>query len=163
MKRQVVAEVTTVWGEFRKFVARGNIIDLAVGIVIGTAFKDVVNSLVQDLVMPPIGLLLAGVDFTDLFISLSGGSYASLAEAKEAGAATLNYGRFINTLIDFLIISVAIFFLVRWTNRLQPKEAPAPPAAPTTKTCPYCGTSIPIVAVRCPNCTSELPASHLEG
>ncbi len=145
----------SVWEEFRAFISRGNMIDLAVGIIIGTAFKDVVNSLVKDIIMPPIGLLLAGVDFTNLFVKLTGGDYASLADAEAAGAATLNYGRFINTIIDFLIMAAVIFFLVKALNKMQRQKA-VEPAAPTTKTCPHCFTSIPIQATRCPNCTSQL-------
>ncbi|MBC7235420.1 MAG: large conductance mechanosensitive channel protein MscL [Chloroflexi bacterium] len=151
-----------VWQEFKKFVMRGNVIDLAVGIIIGGAFREVVNSLVNDILMPPIGLLLARVDFNNLFIPLSGGRYTTLAEAQQAGAATINYGRFINSIIDFLIIGVVIFFLVRWVNRLA-REKPAPPSAPTTKACPFCYTMIPIQASRCPNCTSLLPQGQEEG
>ena len=141
--------------EFKEFAMRGNVLDMAIGIVLGAAFGAIVTSFVDDLLMPPIGLLLGGVDFTNLFISLDGQQYASLAAAQEAGAATINYGLFISTVIDFLIIAFAIFLLVRQVNRLraEPEEAPA---EPTSKDCPYCATEIPIQATRCPNCTSEL-------
>jgi large conductance mechanosensitive channel len=141
--------------EFREFAMRGNVVDLAVGIIIGAAFNQVVNSLVNDIIMPPIGLILGRVDFTSLFISLTGEQYASLAAAQEAGAATLNYGLFINAIINFLIIAFAVFMLVRGMNRLQGQEEEAP-SEPTTKECPYCYTSIPEKAARCPNCTSQL-------
>ena len=148
------------WGEFEKFVARGNVIDLAVGIIIGGIFKNIVTSLVNDVLMPPVGLLLGKVNFGDLFINLSGMPYASLAEAKDAGAATINYGVFINTIIDFIITALAIFLIIRQINRLQEaakkKEPAAPPTAPTTKPCPYCLSDIPIKATRCPHCTSQL-------
>jgi large conductance mechanosensitive channel len=143
--------------EFQEFIQRGSVIDLAVGIVIGTAFKDIVNSLVNDIVMPPIGLLLNNVDFSNLFINLSDGSYDSLVAAQEAGAATINYGMFINTVINFLIIALVVFAIVRQINALRRRaEKPAPAADPTTKACPYCYSTIPIQATRCPNCTSEL-------
>ena len=141
--------------EFREFVSRGNVVDLAVGVVIGAAFGAVVTSLVNDIIMPPIGLLLKGVNFKDLFVSLNGQAYPSLAAAQAAGAPTLNYGNFINTVIDFLIVALVIFLLVKGINRLK-RPAPAPAAAPTTKECDYCHTTIPIKATRCPNCTSEL-------
>jgi large conductance mechanosensitive channel len=141
--------------EFREFISRGSVIDLAVGIIIGTAFTGIVNSLVNDVIMPPIGLLLGNVDFTNLYINLSDKSYDSLAAAQEAGAATLNYGVFINTVINFLIIALVIFVLIRQINRLQ-REEEAPPAEPTTKDCPYCLSAIPIAATRCPQCTSHL-------
>jgi large conductance mechanosensitive channel len=141
--------------EFREFISRGSVIDLAVGIIIGTAFTGIVNSLVNDVIMPPIGLLLGNVDFTNLYINLSDKSYDSLAAAQEAGAATLNYGVFINTVINFLIVALVIFVLIRQINRLQ-REEEAPPAEPTTKDCPYCLSAIPIAATRCPQCTSHL-------
>lgn len=144
------------WKEFKAFIMRGNVIDLAVAVVIGGAFGAIVTSFVQDIIMPPIGLLLGKVDFSNLFISLDGQEYASLVAAKEAGAATLNYGLFINTLINFIIIALAIFLVIRAINRLTMKKAEAP-AEPTTKDCPYCATAIPIKASRCPNCTSQLP------
>jgi large conductance mechanosensitive channel len=139
--------------EFREFIARGNVVDLAVGVIIGAAFGKIVASLVNDLIMPPFGLLLGGVNFKDLFISLNGQAYKSLADAQAAGAPTINYGNFINTLIEFIIIAFVIFLLVKGINRLK---RPAAAAAATTKECPYCKTSIPLQATRCPNCTSEL-------
>jgi large conductance mechanosensitive channel len=141
--------------EFKEFAMRGSVVDLAVGIIIGAAFNQVVSSLVNDIIMPPIGLLLGRVDFTNLFISLTGEQYDSLAAAQEAGAATFNYGLFINALINFVIVAFAVFMLVRMMNRLQGQEEEAPPE-PTTKDCPYCYTSIPVKAARCPNCTSQL-------
>ena len=146
--------------EFREFAMRGNVVDLAVGVVIGGAFGKIITSLVNDMLMPPIGLLLGRVDFTNLFISLNGQAYASLADAQAAGAPTLNYGVFINTLIDFVIVAFVIFLSIRAINRLH-KPAPAArdstqSAAPSTKECPYCFSVIPIKATRCPNCTSEL-------
>lgn len=141
--------------EFKTFIMRGNVLDLAIGIIIGAAFGRIVNSLVNDIVMPPIGLLFGGVDFTDLYINLSETTYASLAEAQEAGAATINYGLFINAVFEFIIIALVIFLMIRQFNRLRrEKEATLPP--PTTKECPYCMTSIPIKAIRCPNCISDL-------
>lgn len=144
------------WKEFKKFIARGNVIDLAVAVIIGGAFNQIVKSLVNDIIMPPLGLLLGRVDFGDLYINLSGTPYASLAEAQAAGAATINYGLFINTLVQFLILSLVVFLLVRQVDRLT--KSPKAPAEPTTKTCPYCYSKIPIKATRCPYCTS-----HLEG
>lgn len=138
--------------EFRQFAMRGNVVDLAVGVIIGTAFGKIVTSLVNDLLMPPIGLVLGNVDFTNLFVSLSGGAYASLAEAQAAGAPTLNYGVFINTVIDFIIVAFVVFLLIRAINRMQ---RPAP-ADLTTKECPYCISTISVKATRCPQCTSEL-------
>jgi large conductance mechanosensitive channel len=143
------------WSEFRKFVVRGNVIDLAVGIVIGAAFTSVVNSLVNDILMPPIGLLMGGVDFSNLFVNLSAEEYASLAAAREAGAPTVNYGLFINSMISFLIVAFAIFLLVQSYNRLRERYEAAP-AAPTTQECPYCRYMIPLGARRCAHCTSEL-------
>ncbi len=142
--------------EFKAFIMRGNVVDLAVGVIIGGAFGKIVSSFVTDIIMPPIGLLLGKVDFSSLFINLSGKPYASLAEAKAAGAATVNYGAFINNVIDFVIVALVIFLLIKQVNRLQAKPAPAPAGPPTTKECPHCFTTIPIKAVRCPNCTSEL-------
>ena len=139
--------------EFRDFVMRGNVVDLAVGVIIGGAFGKIVSSLVTDIIMPPIGLLLNGVDFSNLYLSLNGQVYATLADAQKAGAPTLNYGSFVNNIIDFLIVALVIFLMIRSINRLQ-KPAPAPEA--TTKECPFCHTMIPIKATRCPNCTSEL-------
>jgi large conductance mechanosensitive channel len=143
--------------EFREFAMRGNVVDLAVGVIIGAAFGKIVTSLVNDIIMPPLGLILGRVDFSNLFVSLSGKSYASLAEAKAAGAATLNYGLFINNVIDFLIVAFAVFLLVRGINRLH--HAPPPPS-PTTRPCPYCLTPVPPAATRCPACTSEIAATR---
>lgn len=139
--------------EFKEFAMRGNVVDLAIAVIIGGALGRIITSLVNDIIMPPLGLLLGDVSFADLFISLNGKKYDSLAAAQTAGAATLNYGVFINTIIDFLIVVFVIFLIVKGINRL--KRAPAPPA-PTTKDCPYCFTQIPIPATRCPNCTSDL-------
>ena len=144
--------------EFKEFAMRGNVVDLAIGIVIGAAFGKIVTSFVSDILMPPIGLVLGKVDFSNMFIALNGVAYESLAKAKAAGAPTLNYGVFLNTIIDFLIVAFAIFLLVRQINRLQRQEA-APAPAPTTKECPYCTSAIPLKAVRCPQCTSEIAAS----
>lgn len=142
--------------EFKEFAMRGNVMDMAIGIILGAAFGKIVTSLVKDIVMPPIGMLLGGVDFTELFINLTGTSYDSLAAAQEAGAATINVGVFINTVLDFVIVAFAIFIVIKQMNRL--KKAP-PPADPTTKDCPHCLSSIPIKATRCAHCTSELQAS----
>ena len=144
--------------EFKEFAMRGNVIDLAVGIIIGGAFGTIVKSLVDDVIMPPIGLALGNVDFADLFLLLKEGSksappYATLAEAQAAGAVTVNYGLFVNAVITFLLVAFAVFLLVRAANRLRPQEAPA---APSTKECSYCRMAIPIGATRCPQCTSEL-------
>ncbi len=144
------------WKEFKEFIMRGNVMDLAVGIVIGAAFGAVVNSLVKDIIMPPIGLLLGKINFTDLFINLSGTAYPSLKAAQDAGAATINYGVFINTIINFIIVAIAIFFVVKGVNRMRKPAPAAAPAAPTTKDCPHCYTQIPVKATRCPNCTSQL-------
>ncbi len=140
-------------GEFRDFALRGNMLDMAVGIIIGAAFGRVVSSLVSDIIMPPIGLLHGKSDFTNHFINLSGHAYATLAEAKAAGAATINYGVFLNAVFDFLIVAFAVFMLIRQVNRL--KSVPTP-ANPTTKDCPYCFSGIPVRATRCPQCTSAL-------
>lgn len=147
--------------EFKEFAVKGNAFDMAVGIIIGAAFGTIVKSLVADIIMPPIGLLLGNVDFSNLFIVLKHGAegmaeYATVADAQAAGAVTLNYGMFINTIISFLIVAYAVFLLVRNLNKMKRKEEPAPAAEPTTKDCPYCLTSIAIKAVRCPNCTSNL-------
>ena len=141
--------------EFKEFAMKGNVMDMAVGIIIGAAFGKIISSFVSDVLMPPIGLLLGKVDFSNLFINLSGTSYPSIAAAKAAGAATLNYGMFLNTVVDFLIVAVAIFLVVKQMNRLKRAEAPAP-AAPATKDCPFCTSAIPLKAKRCPLCTSEL-------
>ena len=145
--------------EFIKFIMRGNVVDMAVGIIIGGAFGTIVKSLVADILMPPIGLLLGGVDFSNLFITLktgtTAGPYASLAAAQEAGAVVISYGIFMNGIISFLIVAFAVFLLIRGINKLQEEE---PPEDPTTKECSFCMSTIPINAVRCPNCTSELTA-----
>jgi large conductance mechanosensitive channel len=140
-------------GEFRAFVMRGNVVDLAVGIVVGAAFGAVVSSLVNDLLMPPIGLIVGRVNFADLFVSLSGQSYPTLAAAKAAGAPTLNYGLFLNAIINLVIIAFAVFLVVRQVNRLK---GPPPPPAPPSRECPHCATAIPLKARRCPHCTSEV-------
>ncbi len=144
--------------EFKEFAMRGNVLDMAVGIIIGAAFGKIVTSLVNDMLMPPIGLVLGKVDFSNLFIDLSGHQFAKLAEAKAAGGATINYGLFLNTVIDFLIVAFAIFLLVRQINRMQ-RQPEAAPAAIKTRECPYCFSSIDIKAIRCPHCTSELKAA----
>lgn len=144
--------------EFKDFAMRGNVVDMAVGIIIGVAFGKIISSLVSDIVMPPIGLLMGGVDFSDIYINLSGGDYASLAAAKEAGAATMNVGVFANTVIDFLIIAFAIFMVVRGMSKMKRQEETAP-AAPTTKECPQCLSTVPIKAKKCAHCTSELAAA----
>ena len=146
--------------EFKEFAMRGNVMDMAVGIIIGAAFGTIINSLVTDVIMPPIGLLLGKIDFSNLFIILKEGAkapapYESLAAAKAAGAISINYGFFINTIITFLIVAFAVFLLIRNINRLKRQEE-APPAVPTTKECPYCISTIPIKATRCSHCTSEL-------
>ena len=145
--------------EFKEFAMRGNVMDMAVGIIIGAAFGGIVSSLVADVIMPPIGLLLGNVDFSNLFVVLKEGAtpgpYASVAAAKAAGAVSINIGLFINTIINFLIVAFAIFMMIRGINRLQ-KPATVPAAAPTTKTCPYCQSSIPLKATRCAHCTSQL-------
>lgn len=142
--------------EFKEFIMRGNVVDLAVGIIIGGAFGKIVTSLVSDVLMPPLGKLMGNVDFSGLFINLSGTSYPSLAAAKAAGAATINYGLFINTIIDFIIVAAAIFILIKQVNRFK---KPVEVAAPATKACPYCLSNVPLKATRCPACTSELKAA----
>jgi len=144
--------------EFREFAMRVNVVDLAVGIIIGAAIGKILTSLVNDLAMPPIGLLLGRVDFSNLFINLSGQPFASLAEAKAAGAPTINYGVFLNTVIDFVIVSWAIYLLVRFINRLS-RQPEATLEAPTTRECLFCLSSIPLRATRCPQCTSTLQAA----
>ncbi len=146
--------------EFKEFAIKGNVVDMAVGIIIGAAFTGVVQSLVKDLMMPPLGLLMGGVDFSEFFIVLKEGvtppPYATTAAAQEAGAVTLNYGVFFNTLLSFLIVSFAVFILIKYINRLKrPSEAPEP-ATPSLKKCNYCFSDIPVEATRCPHCTSEL-------
>jgi large conductance mechanosensitive channel len=154
-------EETGMLQDFKAFITRGNVIDMAVGIIIGIAFGAVVSSLVKDIIMPPIGLALGNVDFGNLFVilkeGLTPGPYASLADAQAAGAVTINYGTFVNTVVYLLIIAaVVFFFIVRPVARMQARKKAEEPAAPTMKECPYCATSIPINASRCPNCTSEL-------
>jgi large conductance mechanosensitive channel len=146
------------WIEFKEFAVRGNVVDLATGVVLGAAFGRIVTSLVNDLLMPPIGRVLGRVDFANLFINLSAQPYATLAEAEAAGAATINYGRFLNTLIEFLIVALALFVVIRQANRLQREPEALPPAA-DTKGCPYCFAVIPLKATRCPHCTSQLAGS----
>lgn len=144
----------TWWKEFRQFIARGNVLDLAIGLILGSAFTDIVNSLVKDILMPPIGLLVKGINFSDLYINLSRTHYPSLQAAQAAGAPTINYGVFLNNLINFLIEAAVLFVVVKQVNRLRrPKEA-----APSTKPCPYCCSDIPLAATRCPHCTSMLEA-----
>jgi large conductance mechanosensitive channel len=147
--------------EFKAFIMRGNVLDLAVGIIIGAAFGTIVKSLVDDVIMPPIGLALGNVDFSNLFLLLKEGAkaappYASLADAKAAGAVTINYGQFINNVVTFIIVAFAVFLVVRAANRLRPPEAAE---APNTRDCPYCRMPIPVAATRCPQCTSELRAA----
>jgi large conductance mechanosensitive channel len=149
--------------DFKEFAMRGSVVDMAVGIVIGAAFGTIVKSFVDDVLMPPIGLLLGNVDFSNLFITLKDGAkaagpYASLVTAKAAGAVTLNLGLFINTVISFVIIAFAVFLVIKGINRMK-KEEVAPPAEPTTKECPFCLSTIPLKATRCPHCTSELGAA----
>jgi large conductance mechanosensitive channel len=147
------------WKEFKEFALRGNVLDMAVGIIVGAAFGTIVKSLVDDIIMPPIGLLLGGVDSANLFILLREGApvapYASLADAQAAGAVTINYGVFINAVISFLIVALVVFVLIRGFNRMR-REEEAPPAEPTTKECPYCMSTIPVGATRCAYCTSPL-------
>ena len=145
------------FSEFKTFIMRGNVMDLAVGIVIGAAFTTVVNSFVNDLLMPPIGLALGKVDFANLFVSLTGQPFPSVAAAKAAGAPTLNYGMFINNVINFLIVGFVVFLIVKQANRMQ---GPPPPAAATTRPCPHCAMDIPKAARRCPHCTSDLGAAR---
>ncbi|OQA51707.1 MAG: Large-conductance mechanosensitive channel [Candidatus Omnitrophica bacterium ADurb.Bin292] len=141
--------------DFKQFIMRGNVVDMAVGVIVGGAFGKIVSSLVNDVVMPPIGLLLGGVDFSSLFLSLNGQVYASLAEAQQAGAPTLNYGVFFNTVINFLIVAFVIFVVIRQISALKRKPEPAP-AVPTTKECPFCFSTVSLKATRCPNCTSQI-------
>ena len=141
--------------EFKQFVMRGNVIDMAVGVIIGGAFGKIVTSMVSDILMPPLGLLLGKVDFSNLYVCLSGATYASLAAAQKAGAPTLNYGLFLNNVINFLIMAFVIFMMIKQINRLQPPAKPAAPAAPSTRECPFCCSMIAVKAVRCPHCTSQ--------
>ena len=140
--------------EFKEFAMRGNVIDLAVGVIIGASFGKIVSSLVDDIIMPPIGKLLGHVNFTDFFVSLNGAHYETLADAKKAAAPTINYGLFVNTVINFLIVAFCVFILVHQVNRWTKKPEPA--AAPTTKECPQCAMSIPIKARKCPHCTAQI-------
>src|SRR4051794_6385415 len=139
--------------EFKEFIMRGNVLDLAVAVIIGAAFGAIVTSMVNDIVMPPIGLAMGHMDFKDLFVSLNGQTYANLADAKKAGAPVLAYGQFINTVINFLIVAAVIFIIVKQANRFK---GPAPAPVATTKDCPYCASAIPLKAIRCPLCTSDL-------
>ncbi len=147
--------------EYKKFAIRGNVVDMAVGIIIGAAFNGVVQSLVNDVLTPPLGMLMGDVDFTNLFIVLRDGSpsspYSTLQAAQSAGAVTLNLGMFVNTVISFLIVTFAVFVLVRYVNRLREPDHSPEPAVPTVKKCPFCVSDIPVSATRCPHCTSELP------
>ena len=140
-------------GEFKEFAVKGNVIDMAVGIIIGAAFGSIVNSLVKDVIMPPIGMLMGGINFADMFVALDGKAYATLAEAQAAAAPTINYGLFINSIISFIIVALAIFVLIKKINAM--KKQPVPPE-PNTKECPYCKESIPKAAVKCSHCTSDL-------
>ncbi len=141
--------------EFKQFALKGNVMDLAVGVIIGGAFGKLVTSLVNDIIMPLIGLILGKIDLTNLFITLGEGQFSTIADAKAAGVATLNYGLFLNTILDFIIIAFSVFIAIRQLNRLKPKKEEGP-AAPTTKPCPFCFTPIHLEASRCPNCTSTL-------
>ena len=149
--------------EFKEFAVKGNVVDMAVGIIMGGAFGTIVKSLVSDVIMPPIGLLLGNVDFAELFVVLNRGSapgpYVTLADAQAAGAVTINYGLFFNAVVSFVIVAFAVFMLIKSINRLKRKEEEAPPAEPTSRDCPYCFSSIPLQATRCPHCTSELAAA----
>ncbi len=147
------------WAEFKKFLIRGNVLDMAVGIIIGAAFTTVVKSMVDDIIMPPIGKLTGGVDFSSLFLTLGPGDFKTIAQAKDAGVATINYGLFLNNLITFVIVAFAVFMLVKAVSQLQRKEAPAP-APVTEKDCPFCAMKIPVAAKRCGHCTAELGAVH---
>jgi len=142
--------------EFKTFAMKGPVIDLAVGVIIGAAFGKIVASLVADVLMPPLGLILGGTDLSNLFVTLGPGSYATLAEAIEAGVPVLRYGVFLNTVVEFLIVAFSLFLVIRSVNRMQ--RAPEAPAAPTTRDCPYCLSSIPLKATRCPHCTSTVAA-----
>lgn len=148
--------------EFKEFAMRGNVVDMAVGIIIGAAFGTIISSFVSDIIMPPIGLLLSNVDFSTLFFVLKegkvAGPYASFAAAKTAGAVTINYGVFVNTIINFIIVAFAVFLLIRNINKLQ-RQKETPSAMPTTKECPYCLSVVPMKAIRCAHCTSELKVS----
>jgi large conductance mechanosensitive channel len=142
--------------EFKQFIMRGNVLDLAIGFIMGTAFSGIVKSLVSDVIMPPIGYIMGDMDFSQIYINLSGGDYDSLVAAQEAGAATINIGLFLNTLINFLIVAFVVFMLIRAVNKATSMGEEEAPEEPTTKDCPYCKSSIAIEATRCPNCTSQL-------
>ena len=142
--------------EFKEFAVKGNVLDLAVGLAIGAAFNKIVTSLVNDIIMPPIGLILGKVNFSNFFVNLSGAEYATLEEAKKAGAATLNYGAFLNTIIEFLIVGLAIFLIVKQINRVRRLAAKEEQAHPTTKECPFCLSKIALKATKCPNCTANI-------
>jgi large conductance mechanosensitive channel len=145
--------------EFKTFIMRGNVLDLAVAVIIGGVFGKIVTSLVNDVLMPPVGLIMGKVDFSSLYLNLAPATYATLAEAQKAGAPVIKYGLFINTMIDFLIVSFVIFFVVRFANRFQRQQTAAAPAPPATKECPFCLSVIPIKATRCGHCTSEMKAA----
>lgn len=150
----------SLFDEFKKFAMRGNVLDMAVGVILGASFGKIITSLVGDILMPPLGLLLGKVDFTKLYINLSSHPYATLADAKAAGAPTINYGMLVNTVIDFVIVAFVVFLLVRQFNRMvERRKKPEAPAAPTTRDCPYCLSSIPLKATRCAHCTSELASA----
>ena len=142
--------------DFKEFIMRGNVLDLAVGIIIGGAFGKIVSSFVSDILMPPLGLIMGKVNFADMFINLSDKPYPTVAAAKAAGAPTINYGMFINTVIDFVIVAFAIYLMIQQVNRFKKKPGEAPPA---TKDCPFCCTAVPIKAIRCPHCTSSLESN----
>lgn len=141
--------------EFKEFAMRGSMLDLAIGIVLGAAFGRIITSVVNDILMPPIGLMLGGLDFASLFIALKGGPYPSVAAAKAAGAPTINYGMFLNTVVDFVLVAAVLFLVVKQVNRMRRQ----PEATPTTKPCPFCLSTVPLKAVRCPYCTSDLKAA----
>lgn len=141
--------------EFREFIQKGNVLDMAVGFIVGAAFGKIVTSLITDVLMPPIGLLLGKVDFAGLYINLSGRPFESLVAAKAAGAATINYGAFLNTVLEFLIVALSVFLLIKWINAFRRRPQPAP-VVPTTKECPFCLSAVPLKATRCPHCTSDL-------
>lgn len=144
------------WKEFKAFAMRGPVLDMAIGIILGIAFGQIITSLVSDIIMPPIGILLGRVDFSNFFANISGTHYSTLAEAKKAGAAVIAYGHFINTIINFIIVAFCMFLVVKLFTSMK---KPAPPAEVTTKDCPYCASSIPVKATRCPHCTSQLSAA----
>jgi large conductance mechanosensitive channel len=157
LDRQQILQEVSMLKEFKEFAMRGPVLDLAIGVIIGAAFGAIVTSLVGDLIMPPIGLLMGGLDFKDLFIPLDGGSYKSLDEVRKAGAPVIAYGSFVNSVVNFLIVAFAVFLLVKQANRL--KKPVTAPEAPSTKECRFCGMNIPAKAIRCPQCTSELKSA----